>query len=80
MDPKERFEQKNWGRWGAQDAKGLLNLLSPENTVAASRLVKTGRVYPLAIPMSAELSSPLRRSFEHSISVRHADRKANYES
>lgn len=46
VDSKSR-RNSNWGRWGAEDEIGALNLLTPERVVAASRLVRTGRVYAL---------------------------------
>lgn len=44
----------NWGRWGADDERGALNLLSPEVVKAAAASIRTGRVYPLGIPIQAE--------------------------
>lgn len=41
----------NWGRWGPDDELGTLNHLTPERVVAASRLVQSGRVFSLAIPL-----------------------------
>ncbi len=32
----------NWGRWGADDQRGTLNLVTPEVTLAATRLVHEG--------------------------------------
>ena len=39
-----RFEKQlsNWGRWGANDARGALNLITPAKTAAAARLVTEG--------------------------------------
>jgi hypothetical protein len=39
-----RFERElsNWGRWGAGDARGALNLITAEKTAAAARLVTEG--------------------------------------
>ncbi len=39
-----RFEHElsNWRRWGADDARGTLNLITPEKTAAAARLVIEG--------------------------------------
>jgi kynurenine formamidase len=34
---------KNWGRWGLDDEKGALNLITPERVAAAARLVRSGR-------------------------------------
>ena len=36
-------EDRNWGRWGDDDEKGAINLITPEKSVAATRLVRTGR-------------------------------------
>jgi len=33
----------NWGRWGARDQLGTLNLITPEKRVAAARLIRSGR-------------------------------------
>jgi kynurenine formamidase len=38
---------RNWGRWGADDELGCLNLITPQKRVAATRLVHTGRVISL---------------------------------
>ncbi|MFQ5879542.1 MAG: cyclase family protein [Dehalococcoidia bacterium] len=43
----------NWGRWGPDDELGTLNFITPEKIVEASRLVKKGRVFSLAIPFDA---------------------------
>ena len=42
----------NWGRWGADDQLGTLNHIRESDVVAASRLVRTGRVFSLAIPLT----------------------------
>jgi kynurenine formamidase len=44
---------KNWGRWGAEDEIGTLNLTRPEDIVAAARLVRAGKVFSLALPYDA---------------------------
>jgi kynurenine formamidase len=44
----------NWGRWGAADERGTLNLLTPELVRQAAGLVKTGKVYSLAMPLAAD--------------------------
>jgi kynurenine formamidase len=35
--------RKNWGRWGSDDQKGAVNLITPAKRAAAAALVKTGR-------------------------------------
>ena len=44
----------NWGRWGADDERGTLNLLTPEAVLAATRVCTTGKVYSLALPIQRE--------------------------
>jgi kynurenine formamidase len=57
MPPSAEFRKlaervSNWGRWGAGDEIGTLNLVTPEVTRAASQCVQTGRTYSLAMPLS----------------------------
>jgi len=40
---------KNWGKWGPDDEIGTLNYTTPEDIVAACRLVKKGKVISLAL-------------------------------
>jgi kynurenine formamidase len=44
----------NWGRWGAEDQIGTLNHLTPEDVLAATRLVKKGSVFALGIPLDGD--------------------------
>jgi kynurenine formamidase len=44
----------NWGRWGPDDERGALNVLSEAAVLGAAGVVKTGRTYPLGIPVQAE--------------------------
>lgn len=41
----------NWGRWGKDDQIGTLNHVTPEMIVAAARLVRRGKVFPMGIPL-----------------------------
>lgn len=36
-------DRRNWGRWGADDQRGAINLITAEKRVAAARLVQSGR-------------------------------------
>jgi kynurenine formamidase len=40
---------KNWGKWGPNDEIGTLNYTSAEDIIAATRLVKKGKVISLAL-------------------------------
>ena len=44
----------NWGRWGATDQQGALNLLTPAIIKQAAGLVKTGKTYSLSMPLTTE--------------------------
>src|SRR5262245_19622812 len=46
-DAAEKF--KNWGKWGPDDEIGTLNYTSPEDIIAAAKLVKKGKVISLAL-------------------------------
>ena len=46
-DAAEKY--KNWGKWGPDDEIGTLNYTSAEDIVAATRLVKKGKVISLAL-------------------------------
>jgi kynurenine formamidase len=41
----------NWGRWGPDDQLGTLNHIQPHDIVAAAALVRSGKVFSLAIPV-----------------------------
>ncbi len=50
QDLREAAEKyKNWGKWGPDDEVGTLNYTTPEDIVAATRLVKKGKVISLAL-------------------------------
>ncbi len=49
---------RNWGRWGADDERGTINLITPERIVAATQLVKRGAIFDLGIPFDANGPQP----------------------
>jgi hypothetical protein len=51
LETLKRWEKElsNWGRWGKEDQRGLLNLITPEKTKQALTLVKEGRTVTLQI-------------------------------
>ncbi len=53
MNELPQIQLSNWGRWGAEDERGSLNLITPELVRCAAGLVKTGKVYSLAVPLAA---------------------------
>ncbi|GHB14298.1 cyclase family protein [Streptomyces chryseus] len=44
----------NWGRWGAEDEIGTLNLITDDVVRAAAATVRTGRRVPLALPLQED--------------------------
>jgi len=42
---------KNWGRWGADDERGALNLITPARREAAARLVRDGEAVSCALEL-----------------------------
>ena len=43
-------DRRNWGRWGKDDQRGAMNLVTPAKRAAAARLVRTGRSVSLSRP------------------------------
>jgi kynurenine formamidase len=54
--------QQAWGRFGAEDERGAVNLVTPEAIQRAVRLVRTGQVIPLGQPMSPTTPVPPHRA------------------
>lgn len=50
-DPDSTDIPSNWGRWGADDELGTLNLITDEVRARAVALARTGRCVSLAIPI-----------------------------
>src|SRR3954447_4255668 len=44
----------NWGRWGSDDERGTLNLLTSSHVAAAAALVRDGKRFSIAIPLSED--------------------------
>src|SRR5882757_5020988 len=40
----------NWGRWGPDDQRGTLNLITPDVVLRGTRAARSGRPFSLAIP------------------------------
>ncbi len=48
-----------WGRWGSEDERGALNLVTPASVVEAAHAVRSGKVYSLALPISRTRTPPV---------------------
>lgn len=46
------MRESNWGRWGAEDERGTLNLLTDDVVLDATRSCRTGKVYRLSLPLA----------------------------
>jgi kynurenine formamidase len=67
----------NWGRWGPDDERGTLNLLTPERVLAASQLVRSGRVVALGLPVDSRAARlPGRPPVQHFMALDGADYEA----
>ncbi|HEY3686470.1 MAG TPA: cyclase family protein [Streptosporangiaceae bacterium] len=55
----------NWGRWGAADERGALNLLTPDVVRAAAGAVRTGRVLSLSLPIRGATSGTAAHRVAH---------------
>jgi kynurenine formamidase len=51
-------EPNNWGRWGGDDQRGCLNLLTPERVAAAAALIRTGKRFSLGLPIGGPSPTP----------------------
>jgi hypothetical protein len=49
--------RKNWGRWGADDQRGAINLIDDRKRLAAASLVRTGRLVSLCRPFPKEVAA-----------------------
>ena len=58
-------EVRTWGRWGADDERGMLNELTPARTLAALRIPRRGETISLALPMVKEHTADTQRPVLH---------------
>jgi kynurenine formamidase len=56
VDEVKRLYDKisNWGRWGKEDQRGALNYSSPQKRASAARLVDSGEIVSLSLPLSTQ--------------------------
>ena len=59
-------ELSNWGRWGDDDQIGTLNNVTPEDVVAAGRLIKKGKTFALGLDLKEKIQVGfVRWALEH---------------
>jgi kynurenine formamidase len=66
-------EVSNWGRWGADDELGALNLITPEKRKAAAALVQDGVTVSLALDLNKTKDDLNVNPFQHELSVLRLD-------
>ncbi|WP_218129881.1 cyclase family protein [Pseudonocardia oroxyli] len=49
---KDTMAEDNWGRWGDDDERGTLNLLTDDVVLEAARSCRSGKVYRLSLPLA----------------------------
>lgn len=57
----------NWGRWGDDDQRGAINLITPETRLAAAKLVSKGISVSLARDVEKEEAIDNPRPFKHTM-------------
>ncbi len=64
-------ERHAWDVWGKDDELGSLNRVGPDQVLAASRLVRTGNVIPLTLPVNEPDPGifPDRTAYQHTVEV-----------
>jgi kynurenine formamidase len=70
-------ERHAWGVFGAGDQLGTINLLTPERVLAASRLVRWGRVINLSLPLNTPTTlyrGETRSGYKHRMTVNRGGR------
>jgi kynurenine formamidase len=62
-------DRRNWGRWGDDDQRGAVNLITPEKRAAAAKLVRSGRAVSLSrdFPTKPGPHNPI--PMKHSVST-----------
>jgi kynurenine formamidase len=67
---RQLFERvSNWGRWGPNDERGTVNLLTPERVAAAAGLVQSGRRVSLSRPLNTEQEPANPEPAEHRMTM-----------
>lgn len=57
--------RRNWGRWGADDQVGTINLVTPEKRARAATLVRSGRLVSLSRPFPTALATDDPQPAQH---------------
>ena len=67
---RELFDSvSNWGRWDDDGRRGALNNLTPAETVAAARLVRSGVTVTLSQPLKTEARADVPEPADHHMTM-----------
>ena len=65
----------NYGRWGKEDEKGTLNLISESSVLSALRMPTEGKVYSLGAKVGSKgPKAPRRKNRKRRSRIRHWNR------
>ncbi len=64
-------ELSNWGRWGADDELGAVNLMTPAKRKEAASLVRSGTTVSLAHDFLSEEAADVREPYRLQMSINH---------
>lgn len=62
--------RRNWGRWGADDERGALNLITPETRLRAIGAVRTGQALSLSRPLATWAAAGNSQPIQHYMKVK----------
>ena len=79
FDDLLRETPRNWGRWGADDEVGALNLLTAESVFRGLGSIRTGEVFTLGAPMCGDEGEPITPERTRALRINTRDR-ASYTS
>lgn len=71
-------ELSNWGRWGADDQRGTVNLITPEKRVQAAALVQEGVSVSLSHDLLTEKADDNPNPFEHDYMAMNQDPNGSF--
>jgi len=67
---RELFDRvSNWGRWGPEDERGAMNLLTPERVAAGATLVRTGETVSISRALNTKREPDNPEPAEHRMTM-----------
>jgi len=66
-------ELKRWGKWGQDDERGALHLITPARVVAAARLARDGVTVTLSLPVNTHVGAHNPKPADHHMTALGSD-------